>query len=106
MSSPDGIAFKEQLAALDQEINATYEKYLNLFREDPASEKGKQMREERDRQLQALFQKQKKIEEDYESLKNSSPAYQAMVEKHLNGQLKQLRGKLKTQAPEEGDGSK
>lgn len=104
LKSPHGIAFKEQLVAVDQELNAVYEKYLDIFRQDPATEPGKKMREERDRQLQALFQKQKKIEAEYETLKNVSPAYRAMVEKHLKSELGQLKGKLKSQGPEQEDG--
>jgi hypothetical protein len=103
LKSPQGIAFKDQLAALDQEINDVYEKYLNIFREDPATEKGKKLREERERLLQALSQKQRKIEADYENLKNNSPAYRAMVEKHLKGELHHMKGKLKAHSLEKGD---
>lgn len=106
LNSPQGIAFKKQISDWEQEINGTYEKYLNLFREDLASEKGKTMREERDRQLQLLNQKLKKAEADYEALKKTSPTYRAMLEKHLKSELKQVKGKLKSQAPVEEDGDK
>ncbi|MDZ4848051.1 MAG: hypothetical protein SGI77_02050 [Pirellulaceae bacterium] len=87
--------------------NAVYEKYLNIFREDPATERGKKLCEERDRLLQLLSQKMKKAEDDYEDLKKTSPVYRVMVEKHLKAQLKQLRGKLKSQSSEEKeDGDK
>lgn len=106
LNSPQGIAFKQQIAAVEQEINAVYEQYLNLCRVDPATEKGQSLRAERNRLLQALAQKQKKIEADYESLKKASPVYRAMVAKHLKSELNQLKGKLKSQSPEEKDDDK
>ncbi len=106
LNSPQGIAFKKQLASVDDEINAVYEKYLNIYREDPATEKGKKLREERNRLIQSLKQKQATIEADYESLKKTSPDYRAMVEKHLKSELGQLKGKLKSQAPEQEDTNK
>ena len=101
LNSPQGIAFKKQIASVDQEINAVYEKYLNIFLE--GQDKGKKLRAERDRQLQALHQKKAKLEDDYEKLKTTSPECRAMVEKHLQSQLHQLRGKLKSQPSEDED---
>ena len=101
LNSPLGIAFKQRLTALDDEVNAIYEKKLNLFLESP--ENGKKLRAERDRQLQLLSQKRGEIETDYENLKKSSPDYRAMLEKHLKEQLGQVKGKLKQESPEAGD---
>jgi hypothetical protein len=105
LDSPEGIAFKQQIASVEQEINAAYEKYLNICREDPTTERGKKLYEERDRLVRSLLQKMKKIEDDYEKLKENSPAYKAMVEKHLKGELGQLKGKLRhtSEEPEEGE---
>lgn len=103
LNSPQGIAFKDQLTAIDVEINAVYEKYLNIFREEPDTGKGRQVREERERLLRALSQKQKKAEADYENLKKSSPVYRAMVEKHLKGELRQLKGKLQPRSADDGE---
>ena len=92
LNSQYGIVFKNQIVALEQEINAVYESNLNLFLEDP--ETGKKLRAERDRQLQLLFQKRGTIEADYEKLRNNSPAYREMVDKHLKSQFSHLRGKM------------
>jgi len=100
LKSPEGIFSKEQIESLDQEINAVYEKYLNISREDPASENGKKLREERDRQVKLLNQKRDKVQADYEKLKMNSSIYQGMVVKHLKSQLAQLRGKVKSEALE------
>lgn len=105
LNSPDGIAFKKQLSSLDDEINAVYEKYLGIFLEGPATEQGKKLYEERDRQIKLLFQKKEKIEADYESLKKTSPVYRAMVEKHQKSELNQLKGKLKSKSSEESEDS-
>jgi len=96
-NSPDGIAFKNQLASLNQEINAVYEKHLNVFRESP--EKGKTLRAERDRQLQLLDQKMEKVEADYEKLKEKSQVYRAMLEKKLKSELQQVKGKQAKSPP-------
>jgi predicted RNase H-like nuclease (RuvC/YqgF family) len=103
LNSPQGIAFKDQISALEQEINAVYEKYLNIFREGPNTEKGKKLYAERDRLVQSLFRKMEKTENDYENLKKTSPVYRAMVEKHLKGELTQLRGKLRSKSSEESE---
>ena len=107
LRSPEGIAFKTLIASTDQEINAVYEKYLNLFRQDAATEKGKALRAERDRQLQLLEQKKAKAEADYEALKTTSPTYRDMLAKHQASELKQVKGKLKPRsADEKADGGK
>lgn len=109
LNSPQGIAFKNQLDSLDQQINAVYERYLNLFREDPTTDKGKALRAERDGQLNPLKEKREKTEADYEKLKENNPAYQSILERHLQGQLRQAKGKSKpaqgdADNEEEGDG--
>lgn len=104
LNSPQGIAFKKQMASVDQEINGVYEKYLNIFREGPATEAGKKLHAERARLLRDLRQKQERIEGAYEDLKNNSPVFKAMVEKHLTSELHQLKGKLKAQASAELEG--
>ena len=99
LNSPQGIAFKQQIASTDDEINAVYEKYLNVFREGP--ERGKELCAERDRQVQLLKQKRDKIDADFEKLKHISQVYRAMLEKHLQSELKQVKGKTKSKPPEE-----
>ena len=105
LNSPQGISFKKQISSVDDEINAVYEKYLNICREDPATEKGKKLRAERDRQIQLLKQKKEKAEADYEKLKKTSPVYRDMLAAHLKSELKQVKGKLKSQSPEEKEDS-
>lgn len=83
LNSPQGITFKKQIASLDQEVNAVYEKYLNVCKESQA----KMLREERDRLLQSLAQKRKNLEDDYEKVRDSSPEYLAMVKKHEKSRL-------------------
>jgi len=100
LKSPEGILSMEQIESLDQELNAVYEKYLNISREDPASENGKKLREERDQQVKLLNQKRAKFQAAYEELKKDSSIYQGMVEKHLKSELAQLRGKVKPEALE------
>lgn len=107
LRSPEGIGFKNLLASTDQEVNAVYEKYLNICRESPATEKGKALRAERDQQIRLLEQRKTKAEADFEALKKTSPTYRYMLEKHQMSELKQVKGKLKTQSPEQKkDGNK
>lgn len=103
LNSKEGIGFKNQLDSVDQEVNATYEKNLNNFHENP--EKGKMLREERDKLLQALFQKRKRIEAEYESLKKSSPVYRALYEKRLKSEMGQYNRKNKTQPSKDSEES-
>lgn len=102
LNSPKGIAFKKQIETIDQEINSVYEKHLNVSREGPAKEK--KLREERDRQLQDLMQRRKKLETEYEILKQASPEYHAMLEKSLKSELGQVKGKSKSLPQEEQEG--
>ena len=78
-NTPQGIVFKTQHMAVDDEVNAVYERYLNIWREDPATERGKKLRAERDRELQLLAQKKKKLEDDFEKLMETSPEYQEIL---------------------------
>lgn len=106
LNSPDGITFKKQIASTDDEINAVYEKNLNVFREDP--EKGKKLSAEMERQVQILKQKRDKIEAEFEKLRKNSPVYRTMFEKHLKSELGQLKGRLKSkpsEEPEENEGN-
>ena len=72
LRSPQGITFNKQIAALEQELNAIYEKYLNVFHQS-------QMRAERDHQIHLLKEKIATAESDYETLRDSSLVYHDMV---------------------------
>ena len=97
LRSPEGIASKREMISLDDEINAIYEKYLNLFSESQE----KMLREERDRELRALKQKEHQTKVEVKEIEKDSPAYREILEQHLKSQLSKLRGKLKTKQPDE-----
>lgn len=99
--SPEGIALKNLIAAANQEINAVDEKHLNIWRESPATQKGKELRAERDQQIRLLEQKVSKAEADFETLRASSPAYRDMLAAHLKSELKSANEKLRNQQSEE-----
>jgi hypothetical protein len=84
-NTPEGKAYLEKFSALDQELNAVYEKHLNLFHLDPESEQGKTVRAGRQRQLDALKAEKIKVELAYEQMKNNSPVYRKLLEKELEG---------------------
>lgn len=79
-NSPQGIVLKKQIMAVDDEVNGVYEKYLNIWREDPATERGKKLRAERDRELRLLTQKKKELESDFQKLMETSPVYREILE--------------------------
>ena len=99
LRSPEGIARKQAMKSLDDEINDVYEKYLNIFSESQE----KVLRAERDRELRALKQKEHQTKGEIKEIEKDSPAYRAILEQHLKSQLSQLRGKLKTKQPDEAE---
>jgi hypothetical protein len=83
LRSPAGVAYQEKLQAVDVQINAVYEQFLNIYYVDPGTEEGKAIRAEKRKLLVPLLAKQKQINKDYEEQKYNSPDYRATLQEQL-----------------------